>query len=165
MEDVVHQKIKYLTDKLELVKARDIMTRDVITTTEDTPLSEIADLVIKKRVSGLPVVRRNNEVVGVITATDLFFLIHIIRSGAFVGSGSGIMLNPTVGFVMSKNLITIDPDTSFNEILRIMKENNTHTLPVFEGKKLAGIIGRRDVFKLFYDEMSKLEEQSVDHSP
>ncbi len=160
MEDAVHIKIKALSDRLEGIKARDIMTEEVITTTEDTPLSDIADLIIKKRVSGLPVVRRKNEVVGIITATDLFFLIQIIRAGAFVGDGSEIMLNPTVKFVMSQNLLTVNAETSLNEILQIMKEKNVHTIPVFKGKKLIGIIGRRDVFKTFYSEMQKLKTEN-----
>jgi CBS domain-containing protein len=157
MGDGVQPKIKLLTERLEAIKAEELMTRDVVTTTEDTPLSDIAELIIRTRVSGLPVVRRNNEVIGIITATDLFFLIHIIRSGGFVGDDSGIMFNPTVKFVMSQNLIKIKKETSLSEILNIMKENNAHTLPVFDGRKLVGVIGRRDVSKIFYSEMQKLE--------
>jgi acetoin utilization protein AcuB len=56
---------------LARIKMRDIMTRDVITVTEDTPLEEAARIMVDNKIGGLPVVR-NDKLVGIITETDMF---------------------------------------------------------------------------------------------
>lgn len=60
--------LNYLLSKLTV---EPIMTRAVLTVSEDTPIEEAARLMADHRVGGLPVVR-NGEVVGMITETDLF---------------------------------------------------------------------------------------------
>lgn len=60
--------INYLLSRLTVEK---VMTREVITVTEDTPLEEAARIMADRRVGGLPVMR-DGEVVGMITETDLF---------------------------------------------------------------------------------------------
>lgn len=60
--------LNYLLSK---VKVADVMTRDVITVTEDTPIEKAARIMADNKIGGLPVVS-NNEVVGIITETDLF---------------------------------------------------------------------------------------------
>ncbi|MFQ5595236.1 MAG: CBS and ACT domain-containing protein [Anaerolineae bacterium] len=61
--------LNYLLSKLQV---REIMTREVITTTPDSPIEDAARLIADHKVGGLPVVDENNHVVGVITETDLF---------------------------------------------------------------------------------------------
>lgn len=61
--------LDYLVSKL---KIQDIMTRDVITTTPDAPIEEAARLILDRKIGGLPVVDDENQVVGVITETDIF---------------------------------------------------------------------------------------------
>jgi acetoin utilization protein AcuB len=56
---------------LARIKMRDIMTREVITVTEDTPLEEAARIMVDNKIGGLPVVR-NDKLVGIITETDMF---------------------------------------------------------------------------------------------
>ena len=60
--------IGYLLSKL---KIREIMSKDVITVTEDAPLEEAARIMVDNRVSGLPVVD-GDKVLGIITETDIF---------------------------------------------------------------------------------------------
>jgi acetoin utilization protein AcuB len=60
--------IPYLLSK---IKMQDIMTKDVITVTEDTPLEEAARIMADNKIGGLPVVR-DEKLVGIITETDLF---------------------------------------------------------------------------------------------
>lgn len=60
--------VNYLLGKITV---KEIMTQDVITITEDTPLEEAARIMADKKIGGLPVIR-NNDVVGIITETDLF---------------------------------------------------------------------------------------------
>lgn len=60
--------VNYLLSKITV---KEIMTRDVITITEDTPLEEAARIMADNKIGGLPIVR-GNEVSGIITETDLF---------------------------------------------------------------------------------------------
>ncbi len=60
--------LNYLLSK---VKVRDVMTRDVITVTEDTPIEQAARIMADNKIGGLPVMR-GDDVVGIITETDLF---------------------------------------------------------------------------------------------
>lgn len=62
--------IPYLLSK---VKMRDIMTREVITVTEDTPIEEAARIMADNKIGGLPVMR-DDKLVGIITETDIFKL-------------------------------------------------------------------------------------------
>jgi len=146
MENNKEIRMKELQKKLESIKAEDIMTTEIVTASEELPLSEISDFMIKKRISGLPVVREKGELVGMITATDLFTMIDIIRSGDIKEEA----LNPKVNFAMSTNIVSITRDTRLDQIITIMKKNNIHTIPVCEEGKMVGVIGRRDVFKNFY---------------
>jgi len=60
--------INYLLSKLEV---KDVMTRDVITVTTDTPIEEAARIMADNKIGGLPVLR-DGKLVGIITETDLF---------------------------------------------------------------------------------------------
>ncbi len=143
-------KMKNLTKRLKSIRAKDIMTKDVITTKESTSLSDIAKLMIKTRISGIPVIGKKGKLSGVITATDLFLVMDMIKSGDIVGDDMMPLSNPTVKFALSTGIIKIRKNTTLDEIITIMKYQNIHTLPVFEKNKLVGVIGRRDVFKNFY---------------
>ncbi len=61
--------IPYLLSK---VKVGDVMTKKVITVTEDTPLEDAARIMVDNKIGGLPVVNEGNAVAGIITETDIF---------------------------------------------------------------------------------------------
>lgn len=60
-----------ITDLLSKLKVEKVMTRDVITVTEDTPLEEAARIMADRKIGGLPVMQAG-RLVGIITETDLF---------------------------------------------------------------------------------------------
>lgn len=61
--------LHYLLSKIEV---REIMTKEVITTTPDTPIEDAAHLMVDNKIGGLPVVDGQDRLVGVITETDIF---------------------------------------------------------------------------------------------
>jgi acetoin utilization protein AcuB len=73
---------------LSHVEVRHVMTRDVITTTADTPVEDVARLMIDNKVGGLPVVDKQGSVGGVITETDIFKTFVEM----FAGGRSGLRL-------------------------------------------------------------------------
>ena len=60
--------MNYLLSK---IKVKDVMTKDVITVTEDTPIEQAARLMADNKIGGMPVLR-GDKIVGIITETDLF---------------------------------------------------------------------------------------------
>jgi acetoin utilization protein AcuB len=85
-----------IKEGMDRVKVESIMTRDVITATEDTTFEEVARLMAEKKIGGVPIVK-SGEVVGIISATDIFnlFLEVLgayepgIRISAFIGQEAG----------------------------------------------------------------------------
>ena len=149
-------KLMKLTRRLRLIKAEEVMTKGVITITEDMPLAEVAEVMIGARISGLPVIGKRGKIAGVITATDLFIVMDMIEFGDIVGESGKAVFNPKVKFAMSTEVVKIKKTTTLEEIINIIKYKNVHTLPVFMGQKMVGVIGRRDVFKHFYQAIKDL---------
>jgi len=53
------------------MRASDVMTRSVVTAAEDTSIVDVAKLMIRRRISGVPVVDRDGRLVGIVTEGDL----------------------------------------------------------------------------------------------
>ncbi len=146
MANKIEEKI---SEKLNRIKVKDIMTRSVMTTHEDETLSDLADLLIRTKISGVPVIK-DNIVSGIITTTDLLKLMGQIKEGAFAKTGASSDSNPTVKMFMTRNVSTVTEENSLADIVDIMCAKNIHTLPVVRDNKLVGIVGRRDMIMYFY---------------
>jgi CBS domain-containing protein len=145
-----------------MIKAKDIMTTDVITVTPDTTVEELGRLFIEKRISGAPVVDSDNNLYGIVTENDLikrnerFHIPTVIRLfDAFIplGGDSSIereierMSSSKVAEICAKEVVTVGPETLLTDIATIMSEKGVHLLPVVSSGKLVGIIGKMDVIK------------------
>jgi len=148
MENDKRLNLQELTENLKQIKAKDIMTKDVITVTKNETLADVAELMINKRISGFPVLE-DDKLIGIITANDLFLVMDMIKTGE-IPENNGQGCSPKVSFAMSTEPITVNPETNLDEIIGLMKYRNIHTLPITSHNKLVGVIGRRDVFKSFY---------------
>ena len=148
--------LKELSARLKAIKARDIMTPEVATIPEDATLAEAAKVFRRRRISGMPVTNRQGKVVGVVTAKDLFIVMDMIASGEAIEDAAAALFTPTVLFAMSKITEKVTKGTPLDEIIALVKYRNLYTVPVFEGTRLAGVIGRRDIFKVFYTTVSDI---------
>ncbi|MCB0116395.1 MAG: CBS and ACT domain-containing protein [Caldilineaceae bacterium] len=61
--------LQYLLSQLQV---QNIMSKEVVTTTADTPIEDAAEVMARRKIGGMPVVDENNYVLGVITETDIF---------------------------------------------------------------------------------------------
>jgi CBS domain-containing protein len=144
-----------------MLKAKDIMTKDVITVSPEATLEELGRLFIEKKISGAPVVNAAGAIVGVVTENDLISKnsrLHIptvIRLfDAFIALGTGKleaeirkMTASAVGDVCVKNVVTVTEETAIDEIATIMDEKKIHLLPVVKQGKIVGIIGKKDLIR------------------
>jgi len=144
-----------------MLKAKDIMTRDVITVSPGATLEELGRLFIEKEISGAPVVDAAGKLFGVVTENDLISKnsrLHIptvVRLfDAFIALGTSKleteirkMTASTVGEVCVKKVVTINEETPIDEIATIMNEKKIHLLPVLKEGRVVGIIGKKDLIR------------------
>ncbi len=137
------------------MQVKDIMTRDVLTVTAETTLNEVSEMLKGKRVSGFPVVNKENEVVGIITITDLMKVLDRIYkwkdlekrdsdlkiSGRFEQEKN----SSKVGDFMTTGVMTLTEDTDLDFVRKKMFSNKIHTLPVVKDGKLIGVVGKHDL--------------------
>ena len=145
-----------------MLKARDIMTKDVVTVNPHTSIRELAALLLQQKVSGAPVVDEAGKLLGVVTESDLIFqnkkvhlptAVAILDAFVFLESPGKMeqelkkMAGAKVGDICSQQLITVGPETELEEIATLMAEKKVHTLPVLDGDQLVGIIGKSDIIR------------------
>ena len=145
-----------------MLKAKDIMTRDVITVKPSTTIEELARILMEHRISGVPVVDDNGNLTGVVTENDLisqnkrlhiptvvrlFDAFIMLESPASIEKELKKMTANTVADIYTKDIITVGEDAELEEVATIMYEKKVHLVPVVEGKKIKGIIGKMDIIK------------------
>jgi CBS domain-containing protein len=114
-------------------QVKDIMTKEVVTIEPEKTVFEAAELMSQKEL-GCIVVTVKAFPVGIITERDIVRRIVAKRASFDV----------KVGDVMTKDLITIDPDASLREAARVMSNNKIRRLPVLKNKELVGIVVSSD---------------------
>jgi len=142
---------KKLEQKLKSIKAMDLMSKFAITIKEDETITTLAHLMMRFKISGVPVCGKDGDIRGIVTATDLFNLMKkmVVQMENQDAPDYGGM---KVAELMTHEVVTITDETSLYEIMKIMCERNIHTLPVMvlSKKEIVGVIGRRDILNAFY---------------
>lgn len=117
--------------------AADVMVKDVVTVTDSAPLKEIAALFKERKITGAPVVDANNELVGVISETD------VIRKTTSIGAWSP----STAGQIMTRNAVTVTPTETLQRVCELMYNRRIHRIVVAEGRQICGIITTMDILR------------------
>jgi CBS domain-containing protein len=123
------------------LKAKDIMTRPVVSARTNASARDVALQVLSGLYSGMPVTDEEGKVIGVVTEFDLLGQVCEGRELARL----------TAGDVMTKNPITVDVNTSLNDLLKSMMEQNIVRVPVTEEGRLVGVIARCDILRAFIE--------------
>jgi CBS domain-containing protein len=145
-----------------MLKVKDIMTKDIITVTPDTEVVKAAKILLEKRINGLPVVDDSGKLVGILCQSDLiaqqksipipslftlldgFMPLTIMkRIDKEVEKIAAIMVEQA----MTPKPVTVDPDADIEDVARLMVDKNYHTIPVLDGGKVVGIVGKEDILK------------------
>jgi CBS domain-containing protein len=140
------------------VKAKDIMTKDVVFVRKDTPLEEVADILGRWTISGVPVIDENQKVAGVLSATDFLFHMGAKKEKTFMGiiaqclRNKGCLAIPMrkqkAEDIMTSPAITIRENSPVSEIADTITENNINRVPVVnQNNRLVGIVTRTDIVR------------------
>ena len=147
--------------------AKDIMTTDVIVAKKDDSIANVATLLIREKIGGLPVVDEENKVVGIISETDIMQKETDIESPRVINFFQGLIFLDDikkleddmkkvaaykVEDLMSKDIITVNEDDSFDYVANVMIKKSINRVPVVDkGNFLKGIICRYDIIKAMYN--------------
>ena len=139
------------------MKAEDVMTRDVISIDPDATVLQAARLMLQHHISGLPVIDRNNNLVGVLSEGDflrrretkterrrsrwLEFLMGPGRMAAEYSHSHG----SKVSEVMSTNVASVDVATPLEDIVEVMERRRIKRVPVLCGGLVVGVITRSNL--------------------
>jgi len=138
--------------KLKSIKAKDLMSKFAITIREDETITTLSHLMMRFKISGIPVCTKSGDIIGIVTATDLFNfmkkMVQQMEKAQDIPDYSKIRVTD----LMTHDVVTITEETSLYEMMKLMCERNIHTLPVMvvSKKEIVGVIGRRDILNAFY---------------
>ena len=124
-----------------LLRARDVMRREVITVQEDEDVWSVAWTLTQHRITGAPVLDDKGLLVGVVSQTDLarYLWNH-------PGSEAAPRAAPaTAGQLMTRRLVKATPETSLVEIAERMTRHGVHRVVVTRGKRLLGLVTTMDL--------------------
>lgn len=151
----------------------DIMTLRVLTVRSDAPITEAIRLMLQRRISGLPVVDANDELVGVVTEGDFLRRTetgterHRPRWLEFLASPGGRAKDYVqahgrkVGDVMSAEPICVSEQTPIADAVALMEKHHVKRLPVLRARKVVGIISRVDLLRALAREAAKIPAPST----
>ena len=141
------------------MRASDVMTLGAASIQPTAPIEEAARLMLRHRVSGLPVVDENGSLVGMVTERDLLrgqkgaperdqpqWLEFLLGSEDW-GEGSGLAPLLTVADVMTPDVTTVSEDTPVREIADMMQRRDIKRVPVVKDGKVKGIVSRADLLR------------------
>jgi|SRR5579884_1979286 len=156
------------------MRVAEIMTTTVLTVTPSATLKEAAELMLAHRISGLPVVGSNGDVLGIVSETDILFkerLRELRKPGLLarrtLDDDETLKLGArTVGAAMTMPAVTIAADRPVAEAATTMLERRVNRLPVVDSRgKLVGLVTRSDLVRAFArsdEEIAReLREQTI----
>jgi CBS domain-containing protein len=141
------------------MKAKDVMTRRVITVAVDASIREALQLMLQHNISGLPVIDKTGNLAGIVTEGDflrrseigterkrshwLEFLLGPGRLAADYAHSHARRVNE----VMTLDVQTITEDAPLDEIVALMESHRIKRVPVVRGNELVGIVSRANLLR------------------
>ena len=117
----------------------EIMTKDVITAKEDTPIMDIIQILVDKKITGIPIVNQENKLVGILSEFDVLRLLF----------ESEVTATQTAKDFMTRAVIAFSDDVTAIEVCEFFIANpSKRRLPIVHEGKLVGLVSRADIVKL-----------------
>ncbi len=142
------------------MQAQDVMTTNVVTVARDTPVTEIAKLLLERQISAVPVVADDGQLLGIVSEGDL---IHGLgQEGAKRSWWLDLLASPQTRAesslkghgrlawdVMTRSVISVTPETPLSEIAALLEARRIKRVPVLRDGELVGIVSRADLLRGF----------------
>ena len=146
----------------EMLIASDIMSTEVVTVKTETPLKELAHILYDRQINGVPVVDDDGNLIGVICESDLirknkklhiptvvtlFDAVFTLERPKKMEEELRRLSATTVSEIYTQDVFTVEERTPIEEIATLMSERRIYTIPVLDGGRLVGIIGKADLIR------------------
>ncbi|WP_333936787.1 CBS domain-containing protein [Bradyrhizobium sp. CCBAU 65884] len=152
------------------MQARDIMVSPVVTVGPHASVQQVAKILLERRISAVPVVDPDSKVLGIVSEGDLM---HRAASGTertyswWLGWLTGDAELATdyvrshsakVQDIMTRDVATALPETSLNDIAKLLEERQIKRVPIVNGEgQLVGIVSRSNLLQAIASAKPKLE--------
>jgi CBS domain-containing protein len=143
------------------LKAKDIMSKDVIVVSEEDTVKQVAKLFVERKIGGAPVMR-DEKIVGIVSEDDLIMqdvklhfptFIQFLDSFIYLQSMKRFeeTLRKAVGArikdVMSTEIVTAGEEDSIEDIATLMAEKRINRVPIVRDGKLVGMVTKGDIVR------------------
>ncbi len=129
-----------------MLPLKSIMTIGVITVKADTPIYEALYLLTRNKISGIPVVDEDEEVIGVLSEKDVLNILFDKK----------LDVKSTVEDYMSRDVICFTEDDSAIDVCKFFIRSNIRRVPITKDNKLVGIVSRADIIPLILEAKNKI---------
>jgi CBS domain-containing protein len=135
------------------------MTAKVITVTPDTPVEQVARILLEHRISGVPVVDPERRVVGIVTEGDLMrrpeleterrrpWWLGMIADERARAEEYTKTHGSRAEHVMTRNVVTVTEDTTVAEIAHLLERHRIKRVPVVRDRTLVGLVSRANLIQ------------------
>jgi CBS domain-containing protein len=143
------------------MQARHVMTTHVVTINANASVRDVADLLIKRGISAVPVLGPKGELVGIVSEGDLMrrselgtarsrpWWLRLLTSEHALATDFIKANARKVGDVMTREVITAAPEAPLHEVARLMERHGIKRVPIVKNKQLVGIISRANLIQTF----------------
>lgn len=135
-----------------MLSIKNVMTKNVFFVKQNTPIYEALNLLVKHRISGLPVVNENMRVVGILSEKDVLTILF----------DQNIDIKSKVDDYMTREVICFTEEDSAIDICKFFMKSNIRRVPIVKEGKLVGVISRRDIVNLILEAKSKFSQFRYD---
>lgn len=120
-----------------MFKAKDIMTKGAVCIHKDTPILEAIHILVKNGITGVPVVKEDMSLIGILSEKDVLRLLHTHKEERNRTAGE-FMTQPPIYFEENENLL---------DICYRLRDSSIRRVPVTSDGKVTGIISRVDILR------------------
>jgi CBS domain-containing protein len=147
------------------MNASDVMITDVTTVKPNTKVQEVAEILVTKQISGMPVVDDSGKVVGMISEGDLLRRsaegawpkvwgppprqgwVRLLVDGDDLETEYVNQPHRRVAEIMTYDIISADPETSVSDIAILLVRHRIKRVPIVRSGKLVGLVSRANIIE------------------
>ena len=142
------------------MQAKDVMTEGVITVGPDTPIREIASVLLERHISAVPVIDDTGSVIGVVSEGDLIhrpeigteargraWWLRLFEDNADLAASYSKSHGAKARDVMTRDVISVEESTPLADIAELLETRHIKRVPVTRDGKLAGIVSRANIVR------------------
>ena len=134
-----------------MLKAKDIMQSSLITAKEDTPVIETINILGQNKITGLPVVDDDMNLLGLVSEKDIMSIAYHVLSDV-IGNA---MDSKKIGDIMTEDVVSFRLDDNLADICQCFMNKPFRRVPVLDNGKLVGIISRKDIISHAFAKLDK----------